>query len=280
MIRKGVKFIVAGILMACGVGLALIGMALLGFDFSKLNQAGEKVTKEHTIDQMIDAIEIDTGMADVTFETSKDDKLKVKCEEFEKLKYNVTVENGVLKIKTDDQRKWYEKFMVFGGFTSHKITIFIPEAEKNSSVKKTADGKMVLDHVKIDVSTGDIRMQDFAISGMLEIDSSTGDTYLENGTAGRMKLDASTGHMTLDKVIVENDLDVDLSTGDFKLTAGDAGSVKIDTSTGDIYCEFLTEKNIEADASTGSVNVPENTGKGGKCKLDASTGDITVKYVK
>ena len=279
--------IAALVLMLCGAGFFVAGAATVGFDFSKMNTAGESMSEEYTIKDSFSKIAIDVSTTDIEFAVSDSNDVKVRCDEKENVKHSVKVADDTLKITLDDSRKWYERIF-FSGFSGVKVTIYLP--------KDMAKLKGVL----IETSTGDVKMHDLAIAGNLTIKGSTGDRVLNNiSVDGKFTFETSTGDIKVDnlsaasasfegstsdiiinRMNVAGDFIADTSTGDVKVTSSDAANVKINTSTGDVVCSFLTEKNVKASSSTGRISLPENITSGGSCRIDTSTGNITVTYEK
>lgn len=275
--------ITAGVLIACGVCFALLGMALVGFDFDKISADGKKAQNTHIVKEEFDSIHIDTSTADVFFEVSEGDEVKVVLDEAEKRYHTVEVDaTGTLQIREVSKRKWYDFFNMFGGFGKKKIVVYLPEKKAEGVARKLENAepaKFVLQNLTIDISTGDVHINDMAILGNeLKVDGSTGKIIMNNVTAPKMDLDCSTGDITLQAVEVQGEMRIDASTGDVSVLDSDAGSVKIDVSTGDITCRFLSGKNVKASTSTGKVRLAEGkTESGGECILNTSTGDIKVE---
>ena len=274
--------LVALVLIACGVGFGLVGFAMAGFDVTKLNSGGREVTNEHVITEDFSKIEISTSVADVRFETATDGKAKVVCVESEKLVHDVKVQDGTLIIKETSKKKWFEYIGFFNfGSTKKEVVVYLPEKKAEGMTRKlSSETKCMLDGLKVETSTGDVKLNDLSVKGELKIDVSTADLNLSNVVADSMIIDTSTGSVTMNATEVLGNLKINTSTGDVKLTRCDADSVRIDTSTGDVTCEFLSGKTIRTDTSTGTVKLPSETAQGGDCVIDTSTGDITVTYGK
>ena len=116
----------------------------------------------------------------------------------------------------------------------------------------------VLNDFNIEVSTGNIVINNSLIKGNFKIDAGTGDTKLVN-------------------TIVTNDFNFNGSTGDLKFDSFDAKNIYVEASTGNISGTLLSNKIFNCASNTGSVNVPE-TYEGGICKIRLSTGNIKISY--
>ena len=280
--KKKIWALIAIVLIFCGVAFGFVGFVLAGFDFKKINGEGKEVTNEHVIEEEFSKIDIDTATSEVSFETAADGKVKVVCNETEKHYHEVNVQNGTLVIREKSEKKWFEYIGFFNGISGKKtITVYLPEKQAEGLTRKlNRDTKYELEGLKIDTSTGDVKLNDIHVKGELNISTSTGDLNLSNVAADSMLIDTSTGQVNMDAVEIFGSMKIGTSTGDVKMTGSDADSVQIDTSTGDVTCEFLSKKNVKTDTSTGSVNIEESLADGGACTIDTSTGDIKVTYTK
>jgi DUF4097 and DUF4098 domain-containing protein YvlB len=279
--------IAAVVLMLCGAGFFVAGAATVGFDFSKMNTAGESVSEEYTIKENFSKIAVDVSTTDIEFAVSDSNDVKVVCNEKEHVKHSVKVADDTLKITLEDNRKWYER-IYFSGFSDVKVTIYLPKdmAKLKGVLIETSTGDVKMDDLTIagDLtikgSTGDRVLNNISVDGKFTLETSTGDLKADNISAASASLEGSTSDFILNRFVVAGDFTSDTSTGDVKMTLSDAATVKINTSTGDVVCSFLTEKNIKADTSTGRVSLPGNITSGGECRIDTSTGNITVTYEK
>ena len=278
--RRGL-LITAVVLIICGLAFGAVGFAMTGFDVSKLSGEGKMITNEHVINDEFTKIDIDTSTADVIFEASTDGKAKVVCTEAEKRYHEVSVENGTLKIKAKNEKKWYEYIRIFNSVGSQKIVIYLPESRETSETGgRKQETRYTLDQLKIDISTGDVDLQDLFVRGECRIDTSTGKVRMNNVVTGSLDIDVSTGSTTLNETVVLGALKIDSGTGSVTLTRSDAETVKIDTGTGSVNCEFLTHKKIRTNTGTGSVKIPDKTEDGGECSIDTGTGSIKVSYAE
>ena len=112
-------------------------------------------------------------------------------------------------------------------------------------------------------------------SGNITLDSTTGETELNNVNCKNLKSTSTTGEITLESVIATEKIHIERSTGDVEFDRMDAGEIFIETSTGDVEGSLLSDKIFIVDTSTGKKRVPETT-SGGKCKITTSTGDIFI----
>ena len=260
--RTNKKLIVTVIVcLILGVSVCLTVLILSGFDFGVLNTVKYE-TKTYETEEEFSAVSIEVSTENIVFLPSEDGKCRIVSSESEKIKHDVTVEDGTLSIKLNDGRKWYE----YLGFAlgAGDVTIYLPNKVYNS--------------LKIDVSTGDIKISDLTFDGDVEINVSTGKAELDNVNCKNFISDGSTGNVKLNNVIATEKFTIKRSTGDIKFQGCDAGEIFVKTSTGDVTGSLLSEKNFKTDTSTGKINVPHTT-SGGTCEITTSTGDIKIEIL-
>ena len=116
--------LIASALLIIGLVLFVVTMACVGWDFTKLGTVTFE-SSTHTVTEDFNSVSIDTDTADITFALSSDGSCRVECYEDSKIKHFVCVENGTLKIQSNNEKKWYD-YIGFS-FKSSKIlsTFFI-----------------------------------------------------------------------------------------------------------------------------------------------------------
>ena len=295
--KKGtmIALIVAAALIITGGIIVVLGLSFAGDS----TQESLLVAQEVTVTESFDSILIDTGACGVNFvpyNGTVDSKVVIR--EREETRHTVTVEDGTLKIKMQDNRNWTDYIGIFDmDWENMEITLYLPQ-KQYASLRITTDtgdikipaalsGKEILLHS----DTGEIRCEGTAgdllscitntgdIRGhgcepvMLKLESDTGETELENVICKILTCESDTGDTSLEWVKAEEYLQVFTNTGDVEIEGSDAGTVNIETDTGDVSGSFLTPKWFSAYSDTGNVTVP-HTRDGGECRIESNTGDI------
>lgn len=308
-------FTLAGILIVVGGLIFTLSACSGGWNFGRKN-----VEKTVTLEDGFSAISIETDTADISILPSEDGSTKVVSSDIKKIIYNVSVENGVLKIKEEDTRRWFES--VFNMSVS-TLTVYLPESEYASlSINEsTGDIKISEDltfgSMDIELSTGDIKIYS-DVTDSLKIVGSTGDVKIEDISCGSMDVQVSTGDVNLSGINCSGDVSVEVSTGDSKLSnvtcanfnsEGDTGSLimnnviatdkfSIKRDTGDVKFNRCDASEIYVKTDTGDVTgtllsekifiTKTDTGSvkvpesysGGKCKIETDTGDIKISIAQ
>ena len=298
--KRKTKWMLTLAFVSLGLGLLLcgVGLAQMGFDFTKLNTEAY-VENTYTVTDLFENICIDTDVADVRLLPTEGKECKIVCHETEKVTYAVTVENGTLRIELQDARKWYEHIGIFF-FGERSLTVYLPQTELNSLqlTADTADVEVTKDFsfvsAQISTDTGDVSWY-ASTSKSLSISTDTGDVWVEMPEAGEVTLKTDTGHLRVSSVrcqalhaqsstgdisftnvLVSGALTAKCSTGDVRFADTDAATIDVKTSTGDVTGTLRSAKQFDADSSTGDIHVPKTT-TGGSCKIRTSTGDIRIQ---
>ena len=255
--------IAASVLVLCGAILFFGVMAYLDWDFEKLSTV-EYETNEHEIGEGFEDILVITDTADIVFVKSENEKTTVVCREEKNGKHLVAVKDGVLIIKLEDTKSWYDHIGI--NFETSKITVYLPEGEYGG--------------LSVKLSTGDVDMSGgFAFEDGICVDVSTGDVRFENITCKSLTSNGSTGDIRLKKVVAAEAFEIKRSTGDVTFDACDASVISVKTATGDVEGSFISEKIVFAQTDTGRVNVPVSQA-GGRCDIITDTGDIKIIIAK
>ena len=298
--RTRLWLIIAASLLLTGSIMVGVVMTMLNWDFSKLTTYSY-VTNQHTPEGTFTNISVEADTADIVFLPSENGICTVECYEMENAQHSVTVANGTLEIRVEDNRKLYEYIGI--NFDKPKITVYLPQAQYDELAIRSCTGDVTIRHpytfgnVQIALSTGDIQISnlsaytmhlsvstgkitvsDSECSGALNVFVTTGKSHLKNIICQYFSSGGGTGDVSLQHVVATGTMTILRSTGDITLSGCDAGEIIIDTNTGDVTGTLLSEKMFFAHANTGRVEVPK-TNTGGRCEITTDTGDITISIV-
>lgn len=270
MAKKPGIWLLAGVgLLLAGVGLVLGVMAANGWDFSILSTANY-VTREHTLSESFTNISVKTDTASVILVPTEETTTRVVCVEQEKEPHSVSVENGTLTIRLQDNRKWYHYIGIqIGG---PKITVYLPKGEYEALQIKVSTGAVELPtgvsfgSAEITASTGAVTSRS-AVSGALKIKTSTGDIRVESCSVGSLDLSVSTGLVQVNQVTCGGNASIGVSTGDVTVKKLNCKSFASTGDTGHLRLEdvLVTEK----------LSVKRDTGDVSFLRCDA--GEVSVK---
>ena len=257
--RTKTWLIIAAFLVLIGCILFAGVMTSLRWDFTGLATV-QYETNTYEISEVFDGISMNTDTADIVFALSEDGECSVVCREKENAKHSVAVKDGTLTIEQIDNRTFHN-FIGFIGlnFGTPEITIYLPKTEYSS--------------LRIDESTGDIKMpKDFTFKDV-DITLSTGDVDFSASASGMIKIKTSTGNIRMENVSAGT-LDLSVTTG--KVTASGvtcAGDVTIGASTGDACLSDITCRSVISTGDTGDISL-KNVIAAEKFSIERSTGDV------
>ena len=156
----------------------------------------------------------------------------------------------------------------------------------------------VVDTLSIQTQTGDLKLEDASFN-MIKVNNDTGDVKItscsasshtlvkiENGnltlTNARLNLlhaKINTGYAMLSGVYASDQIMLIIETGNIFVYSSDTKKAEFTTTTGDIFASFLSNKTIEANASSGQINIPSNSAvANGTCTAITQTGNITIDF--
>lgn len=256
--RKTTKvwLITAASLVLVGCILFAGVMFTIGWDFSKLSTVRYE-TNTHEIVEPFSEISLTTDTADIVFALSDDGKCRVACYEEENAKHAVTVENGVLIVKIDDQKSWYDGIGFY--FGSPSITVYLPKAE--------------YDALSVSESTGNVEIPEDLSFGRVDISASTGSVDFYVAARETVRIKTSTGKLCVENTSV-GALDLSVTTG--KVTVSGvtcAGAITVDVSTGEVYLADIACENVISSGSTGEITL-RNVIAAEKFSIERSTGNV------
>ena len=268
--------IVAAVLIAVGIAVFVAALAYSDFDLSKLD-TNEYETKTYEIDTGFSGIEICFGETDITFKPSDDGSVKVVCFTRKTADISVSVEDGTLKITTDEKKTPKEWLTLFS--RSLSATVYLPGGAygglkiEGGTGGVSIPGDFTFDSMDIRTSTGDVACGASA-SGLFRIKTGTGDIKLTNVSAGDMTLGVSTGRIDVASANCPGDVTLSVSTGKTRLSDFACGSLSTTGGTGAITLEnAVVSGRLYIKRSTGDVDFINSDAT--EIRVDVSTGDVT-----
>lgn len=255
------------------------GAVIVGYNVVKGRKSDTYITNRHDINEEVKNFDIHTATADVELVKTSDGKGLVVCEEKEKVYHEVTVQDGLLKIKTIDNRRWFEKWFFNFDFRPMKVTVYLPDTACESLNYDSSTGSLdvasdyTFTSVKAVASTGSIKLNN-KVTGDIEARASTGSVSIKNATANKLYAKASTGAVKINGLKCASFYGK-TSTGSFNGTEIEAtGDVYIEGSTGSstaktIKCQKLTLKHSVGSTSLEDVQCED-------LNIRASTGGVKL----
>lgn len=295
--KEWIWIIVAIVLILTGAITFVTVMSIYNWDFKKLST--EKIiSNSYEIKEEFASLKIEDLNSDIVIKPSADGRCTVAIKEHEKVKHVVKVENEVLKISTEDSRKWYEHMGIY--VEKLEISVYLPEKEysaliiNGSTIDVCIDTEFNFDKIDVTMSTGDIALKNFSAdeitltsktgdikvsdvvcSGNITANLTTGEVVFDKATCKSLYTNGNTGDLTLKNVIASEKFEIERTTGDVNMDKCDASEIAIRVSTGDVNGTLLSGKDFVVKSNTGDIDVPESAG--GKCSIKSKTGNIKIE---
>ncbi len=255
--------IIAAILVALGA----IIWELNDFNLSNYTQ------NSYTVEKDFNSIEVLAAANSVEFINSNE--FKVVCTETNGLTHKVAVENGVLKIETQDSRKWYTHIVDIS-FTPKKIEVHIPADKYESLTVKAASGSVKVpsefefDNAEISAASGSIKLE-AKVTNKLNLSTASGSIKIGNSSCQSLLATSTSGSIKLENCFAEN-LEIKTTSGSIRLDYCDFGGAYIKSTSGSVKGILLSEKSFVASSTSGSIKLP--TGNGERCEVKTTSGSI------
>lgn len=313
--------------LAAAAFLVLIGCVLfvgvmtsLQWDFTKLSTV-EYETNSYEITDPFHSISLNTDTADILFVLSGDGICRVECYEEDRAAHCAAAKDGTLVIELIDQQSVADYIGFIGIHPgSPRITVYLPETEYASLLIREDTGDIEIPNgfqfrnVDISLNTGDVDFRASA-SGMVKIQTTTGDIHAEDLSTASLDLSVSTGLVTVTGAVCTGDVNLRVSTGKVHLTdvacenlttsgntgdlslknvvaakrfsierttgdvefdGCDAAEIYVTTDTGDVRGTLRSDKVFSITTDTGDVDVPK-TASGGICEITTDTGEVRIE---
>ncbi|MCQ2505362.1 MAG: DUF4097 domain-containing protein [Saccharofermentans sp.] len=251
------------ILASCLIvaGLIISGIAFLAGG-GKRGSSEQYEQKSIILDEEITSIDINLITEDVILKPSSDDSFKVEYFDGKDFTHYINVEDETLKITVDDHRSFQLGIIDINSITPN-LVVYIP-----SSVTLSA--------TRVEVTTGDIEVNDFTVDDVFEIKFTTGDINISNISATAIAINGTTGDVDVNGSTSDT-IHIGVTTGDIDINNIEALGVSIYAATGDIDGSILGEHEYDVDITLGDSHTPESVDGAPPVNITVVTGDVNIR---
>lgn len=308
--------VIGGILIAIGVLAIVISFAMAGCKFKNYISEGknsfvhtseEFVEKEYTAKADIDKLVVDGSSDAVKIVTGNVDKVEVVYYESVTQKYDITEENGTLKITRKENQGVQIEFWFDFDFKDYTMTVTLPkdfDGEINADYSSGAVNVKGVNTEKLTVkcTSGAINVEDVnvkedafikASSGAINVngvtakdfdcEASSGAVNVENVECDEFNSSCNSGFLRLSDINAEN-VEFQATSGEIILTRIDAEkAIKGKCTSGDIKGTIVGKEadfSIIADTTSGFCNLNNSRSGDKTLDLEATSGDISIRFEK
>lgn len=274
---KGLKIllIIASALVVVGFGVFITVLVINDFDISKLN-SNRYETNTYYISEDFSNIKIDVEVSNVSFIKTEEEQVKIVCNESERNKYNIAVEDDALVIKASWHSGW-QQFFTFFSFKKEMLEVYLPKATYNRLEVKNDVGHVLIPkeftftNLQVTSSTGNTELYASANEIVMEMD--TGNIKLDSINADNINLKTSTGRHTLTNVTATNNITLRSDTGTIDLTKIRAVNLTAKAETGRLKLnDVIVSNKLNLTTSTGSVILTDSDAE--EIYIETSTGTV------
>lgn len=266
-------------LLAMGILVFILGLAMVGFNFKKLNSGGEYEMKTFETAEQVSVLDIRADNASVTLIRAEEGAgFKAEYEENKRQRYEVSFRDGKFSLLSA-RRKWYEKIMNFQ-FTSPKINLYVGEefdeirliSQNGKIVSETA---LKTETLFAETDNGNISFSDITVSGRSDFSSDNGSITLKNAIfKNGLTAETDNGTVSMENVTVTGGANVETNNGKilFKSVTAD-GNLSGETDNGEVRAENVTASEIYLKTDNGEIKAYEISAD--KIGMYSSNGNIT-----
>lgn len=286
--------IISSVLIVSGLLIAIIVLALNQFKIGDLDNS--IISKTYDVSEDFSSIECNLEVSSLNIYYTTDTENKVLCLEKEGISFDVKVEDNILKIKENNNIKWYANINFIN---NTDVTIFINKKYLDNFVVNTSTGDISIleqinfNNVSIDGSTAKISFMAY-VEENVNIHLSTGDVWINKAemknldvkvTTGKIEiseckilnnvnLKSTTGDMNLLNNIISNNLEVTKDTGKLTMDTVSCNNVNVKSTTGDTtFSDVIVNNDAKIESSTGRVKLDFCDAK--NIYIKTSTGDVS-----
>lgn len=247
-----------------GIGIAVVGAALGGFNFAKIfgvNQ-GELETKTLSASSGASKIIVDVDTDEIVIEKSDSQEFELISQ---KDKYDIQEGTQELKITSIESKRNY--FKVLGKVDSYsKLTLKIPADYKGAIDIGTdfgsidVSGGFSFSDAVMKTDSGKINISDISSEKDMSVSSDFGEIVIRNATAaGDMFIKTNSGRIEADSI----------SVGGRCNTSSDFGQIVMNDGKG---------KNLDIHCSSGSIDLTDSTFQK-EISLNSNFGEIKMRSI-
>lgn len=129
--------------------------------------------------------------------------------------------------------------------------------------------------IMVKTTSGDVEF-DTCDFNKVSVNSTSGDVKLTNTSGKDVDIHTTSGDISIASVGEFNNYSIESTSGDINLIQASGQDIRVNTLSGDIFMENINTESLNANSTSGDVNISNNSViKSGK--VNTMSGDINVK---
>ena len=258
--RKRTKIALAVLIV--GLIVLLAGFALADFDLTNLTTNGDMTQRQYEAEGDVTQLVVSDLNADVVITPSADGKARLTCWENEDLTYEISEENGVLRVEKHDGRQGFSLW--FGIQQNVALEIELPAGVA----------------LEVSTSSGAVQLEgdpEGASSPTVSLETSDGPIAVTNVSAGTVSL--NTGNDSVDVENVNADtLTVETDNGPITVSDVQAGEISLHNDNDSVNVENVDANALTIETDNGPIGL--NGVRAGKIALHTENDDVRMDDVE
>lgn len=241
------------------IGLSLILTSLLLSNFHLVTFSSLQFSDvPHKILRPFDSIQVEEIDCSIRILPAEDELCTVVSQEVPNLFNHVSVEDGVLTVRRQDERAWHERILVFGS-ANPILTIYLPASHYTSlSLRSTAGNILVeapisFETVNLKTVSGDISLKS-KVTDSITLSANSGNIAAENQNVSDFSASAKSGNITLHHITASL-LEASTTSGKLRFDTGiTAENLFAESTKGDmVFTDVTVKKTLTVQAVSGNV---------------------------
>ncbi len=283
--KKSVKIVLwtALALIGAGIVLFLVGLLVTKGDFSKISTV-EYENRQRTVEEEFTDISIEQYTDNVYVYPTTESVCRIDYMQSENILQSIAVQDGVLRIAEQDNRKWYECVGIFWG--NKEMCIYLPQAEYNAVKIKASSGSVEIASgftfasVDVRVESGDINLSADAHTD-IKLTAQSGNVDVKNASAASLTATAQSGAIRLENVTAKDSVSLGVQSGEIIATGVTCSGFTASTQSGDVQLENVLSAGI-TEIRTQSGDIHLHACDGAAYRIIAQSGSVkgTVRSAK
>lgn len=268
--------IAALVLLLVGCVLAGISLKVEGLDRFIVNDEDyEKL--EFVCRDAVESVIIEDSDQDIEIIPATDGVCRLEYAEGELDKYDISLENGVLRIERNARFGIFN----FADFRTRVMRLYLPEGDYEklridvSSGDVTVEKGFGFSEIMIELASGDVNMKGVT-AGNVEISAASGGIGITDVAAEDIEIDTASGDIFMKNVAVSGKVEAETASGDIGFSGLNAGYIEFDTASGDVEGSVAKPMEYRIDTASGDVDVPVSMRDAEVCRIETASGDIKI----
>lgn len=250
-------FIAAAVLLFFGIGIIIGVTVAVDNDYTKLNTSEVKENTVEITDEFLD-ISVESGVGDVVFALSDDEKCKLNYRQRSGFDYSAEVSDNTLVIKENDKRVWYDRIDFSFSTEPVRITVCLPRKQYGN--------------LTVCADSADVSVPDGFCFDKIVIKDNSGDVVCKASAAESVRAETDSGDINVSDITAD-ELVLSTFSGDIEISGVKCTACSVSTDSGETEFSSVDCSNLSAESSAGDITM-KSVIASGKIAVNSLYGNI------